>query len=215
MNVRTFNSPVTREYHSPVREAHTKDTHARLLAAAETYLRQHGTDGFTLPAVAKLAKVARGTAYRHFADDDALLLAVIDAHRARTSAVLYEAPVPVDELYLTPLRVFPRLERDREIAIVAANSTKVSRVRKQGRKQVVDSLTARLAPLAPQLSPEELAAVAGAIQLLSVPRAWYWLQEHGGLSTETAARAAAWATRVLVDALRADPTAIRKIPPPP
>ncbi len=52
-------------------------TRAKLLAAAEDCFAKHGFEGTTIALIAATARVSHGNYYRHFADKDAILIAII------------------------------------------------------------------------------------------------------------------------------------------
>src|SRR5258707_11484473 len=73
-----------RRYRSPVREASSGQTRARIVAAAAALLRTPGgIGGFSLEAVGKAAKVTRLTVYNQFGSRRALLEAVFDDRAER------------------------------------------------------------------------------------------------------------------------------------
>lgn len=204
----------TRPYNSSRRKEQATQTRERLLQAAMTFLEEHEAHELSLPKIAKLAGVASGTVYVYFPDEDALVLAAIERHREQTGTVAIDRDLSADQLPEVPLLTYPRYDRDRRWTTLTAHSLAMSRLRKADRGPAVALMSERLRELAPQLSPEELAAVAGAIHLFTVPRAWYWLEEHADLSDDMAARAASWAMKTLIDSLRVDPEAIRRTPAP-
>src|SRR5262245_22997510 len=68
-----------RPYHSPVRDAASSETRARIIAAAGALLGDpRGAGGFSLEAVAKKAGVTRLTVYKQFGCRRALLEEVFD-----------------------------------------------------------------------------------------------------------------------------------------
>ena len=122
-----------------------------------------------------------------------------------------------DDLGVTldnPSQFIQGRDRYRRWTTLTAHSLGLSRTFKPRRKAVVERWRERLRAVAPTLTDEELAMVGGAVHLFTVSRAWYWLEEHADLTGEQAARAASWAMQTLVEALKADPEAIRRVPPP-
>lgn len=61
------------------RQARSRDTERRLLAAARALLSEGGLEACQVPAVALRAGVSAGTLYRRFADKDALIVATFRA----------------------------------------------------------------------------------------------------------------------------------------
>jgi AcrR family transcriptional regulator len=66
--------PNTARHHEP-KQQRSRETLERLLAATMRLLEEQGLDGATIPAIARLAKVAPASVYRRFVDKDALLRA--------------------------------------------------------------------------------------------------------------------------------------------
>src|SRR5437870_3071066 len=62
----------------PPKQARSRHTLHRLLAAAEALLEHGGLDAATVPAIAEAAGVSVGVVYRRFPDKDALLRAVYE-----------------------------------------------------------------------------------------------------------------------------------------
>lgn len=89
--------------HTSGRAYHHGDLRAALLAAARELLAEQGIAQFSVSALAKRAGVSSAAPYRHFADRQALLLAVAadTADRLREAieaAVAQAGPGPIDRL---------------------------------------------------------------------------------------------------------------------
>ena len=82
---------------------------ASLLSAAERLIARDGVDAVTTRAVAREAQVAIGLLYRHFADKDALLVALLDERLRGAGA----------RLAVLPSRVGTRTVRENLVEIVA------------------------------------------------------------------------------------------------
>lgn len=76
-----------RQYRSPKREALRDATRIAIVEAAARLLHDEGADGFSLDAVAKVAKVTRLTVYNQFGDRRGLLEAVFDEEAKRGGLV--------------------------------------------------------------------------------------------------------------------------------
>lgn len=72
-----------------------KDTREKLIAAAETVLRERGLAHLSTREVARTAGVAEGALYHHFADKNALLLAVIGKHGPQYLETIRGLPLQV------------------------------------------------------------------------------------------------------------------------
>lgn len=81
---------------------HHGDLRAALIAAALKLIDQHGVKGFTLKDAARIAGVSIAAPYRHFADKEALLLAIqqegFAAFAAALAASRDPAATPKDQL---------------------------------------------------------------------------------------------------------------------
>lgn len=71
---------------STTRQERSRETEAKLIAAALRLLRQGGLEGFTVPALAAEAGLAVGTLYRRFTDKASLLQHVFEAMAAGSEA---------------------------------------------------------------------------------------------------------------------------------
>ena len=204
----------TRPYRSAKRQEQAAQTREKLIEAARAFLEEHDPALLSLPKIAKAAGVAAGTIYAHFPTEEALIVAAIERHRELTHMVLIDGDLPAERIHEVPLSTYPAYDRYRRWTTLTAHSLGLSRTFKPRRKAVVERWRERLRAVAPTLTDEELAMVGGAVHLFAVSRAWYWLEEHADLTGEQAARAASWAMQTLVEALKADPEAIRRVPPP-
>ena len=68
--------PFERLRQNPPRQARSRETFQRILAATEALLEEGGLDAATIPAIAERAGVSVGVIYRRFPDKDNLLRAV-------------------------------------------------------------------------------------------------------------------------------------------
>lgn len=82
VNSRIMSDTPTRTYSSPIREAQAQQTRDRIVDAALRVLGDRGT-GFTMPAVAKAAKVSLPTVYRLFPNKESLTGVASDAVKAK------------------------------------------------------------------------------------------------------------------------------------
>jgi AcrR family transcriptional regulator len=76
------------KYALPARQARSKATRARLLAAAEKVFAEKGYDGAKLADIAEEAGVSVGAVYFRFKDKDALFLAIAETFTEETRARL-------------------------------------------------------------------------------------------------------------------------------
>lgn len=83
------------------RSYHHGDLRNALIDAARALLAERGPGGFALADAAKAAGVSASAPYRHFADKDALIAAVIEAGRGALAHALHAARLAPDK---TPLQ---------------------------------------------------------------------------------------------------------------
>jgi AcrR family transcriptional regulator len=69
----------------------SRETRARILAAADTLLRAQGVDGFSIGGIASLAGIPIGNIYRRFEGKDDILQALKDAVANRIAAAVSSA----------------------------------------------------------------------------------------------------------------------------
>jgi len=72
----------------PARQQRSRDTEARILAAAERVFARSGVTRATVAEICRAAGVAVGTFYGHFRDKDGLLAAYFADHYARSTEAL-------------------------------------------------------------------------------------------------------------------------------
>lgn len=93
----------------------TLETRARLLAAAETLVAEHGCEGLRVEEVVLRAGVAKGTFFAHFEDREALLEILIGAgmRRLLDAAAAGPRPESLDDLIvaLRPYHAFMSADR--------------------------------------------------------------------------------------------------------
>jgi AcrR family transcriptional regulator len=69
----------------------SRETRARILAAADTLLREQGVDGFSIGGIATLAGIPIGNIYRRFEGKDDILQALKDAVAGRIAVAVRSA----------------------------------------------------------------------------------------------------------------------------
>ncbi len=190
-----------RRYDSPVRDAQSATTRARILDAALALLGKEGLDAVTIPAVAKAARVSVPTVYRHFPTLDDLMRGFLDWIRPRVGQTFERLAGPAPELPRIAGENYKSYESHAALLLPMMESRAFNRVRlgQAGRRAPMGAQALR--PLAPRWSDRDLEGAAGAIYAFIPPTAWRWLRETWGLDPETAARASMWAMRVLLEAI--------------
>lgn len=194
-----------RAYESPLREEQMEQTRLRILEALTDLVVDDSTDELTIPRVARRARVSVRTVYRHFATREALFDAWGEWIDDTIQVQLHSYPETLDEL----LEFVPRLYRsyDENAPFVRALLTgKAARnVRTRTRRRRRQTFERALLDLTAGLEPDERQRVTAVLYLLSSAPAWNAMRDQFGLDGDEAGRAASWAIRVLVDALRRQP----------
>jgi AcrR family transcriptional regulator len=186
----------------------------RLTEAARAQLREGGP--MTVPAVAARARVSRATAYRHFLNNDAVLLW---ATRPLDGDPLLPPPA-IDSPESRDLDLADRAEalirttanwafaHERELRAVLAVSlttrapgeAPVRKGRMQRGRWIDDLLTA----LPPSVTPTQRARLAAALTPLFGADAVVWTRDEADLDTPTAIEVLVWMARALIAAALAD-----------
>ena len=76
--------------HRPPVQDRSRESLRRILEAAEVVLARYGLEGATLPRIARQARTSTANLYRRFRDKDALMAAVFQRLRERSSAATAE-----------------------------------------------------------------------------------------------------------------------------
>jgi AcrR family transcriptional regulator len=200
-----------RSYSSPIRDTQVQQTKERVLEATHALLAASGLDGFTLPKVAQAAGVSIPTVYRYYPSVDDLLrefLAWIRPRLGQTQERLLE--ISAADVPHLPEENFARYEEHAAVLRALIDSRAFNQIRVGSVSDRAKRGAAVLRDKAPGWSDADLEAAAGAIYALNSPQAWRWLRETWGLDAAQASRGAAWAMRVLVDALAAQPMTKKK-----
>jgi AcrR family transcriptional regulator len=106
-----------------------QDNQARIVDVARVAFTD--SPDATLQSIAKAAGVGQGTIYRHFANREALLLAVyredVEALIDAAPRLLRERPRPIDalRLWLTQLAAYGRIKHGASLAVEAATSAEL------------------------------------------------------------------------------------------
>ncbi|MEW6152970.1 MAG: TetR/AcrR family transcriptional regulator [Actinomycetota bacterium] len=181
-------------------------TAERILDALVAVIVEGGLPAFSVQEVADRAGVSHRTVYRHFPTRESLLEGLSKAVGARMKAEgVIDEPGGLDELpgaVARNWRLFARHARTMEASVRFGVGAAIETRDRRQRSDLFHELVAQGLPV-----PSEADAVMGAavVRLMASSRAWLHLRD-AGLEDEQAARAATWATTVLIEALRAGRT---------
>ncbi|MCC6363364.1 MAG: TetR/AcrR family transcriptional regulator [Bryobacterales bacterium] len=197
-------APPPRSYQSPLREAHAAQTRERIIAAALRYLESHESDTLTLRRVGDLAGVSAPTVYAHFPTADALYLGIFETLQPRLGLEVERYPSGLQELGALPGANFPAYAEHSKALSALLLAPGYHRARRSNRRERHERWINSVAAEMPQLTPAQRRLGAFAVNAFWSPTMWHWLTGTCRLSTEEAVRAASWAIRSLVTALRND-----------
>jgi AcrR family transcriptional regulator len=191
-----------RRYASPLRAEQAEQTKLRIMQAYGDQVCSGASDDITVQQVAARASVSVPTVYRNFASLDALA----DAYWvwAEPRIASFDALKSPDDLPAFAEAIFGQFAA-REPLVRAMLETRAGRRlrnRTVGRRN--ERFAQALAPLTRRLPEREARSVAGVCKVLTSGIVWLVLRDDWGLDGEEAGRAASWALRVLIDALRKD-----------
>jgi AcrR family transcriptional regulator len=178
----------------------------RILCALVDVILEGGLPGFSVQQVADRAGVSHRTVYRHFPTREALLEGLSDAVGRRMDARggmdvprdLADVPRAVVSNFALFSRDARAVEAGVRFGVGTALETRDRKRRNKRFRELVKSCVRGIAD-------GDAAMAGGVLRQIASTRTWLALRE-GGLSDEAAARAATWATSVLLDALRAGRT---------
>lgn len=190
------------------RVAQKRRTRDALIAAARQ-LMDDGGPAPTVEAAAEAAAVSRTTAYRYFPSQRALLGA---AHPGLVTESLLPADAPDDVAERLDLVVaaFTKMVVDNEIqqrtmlrlSLEASPTERSELPLRQGR--AIKWIEEALAPLQPDMHPEELRQLTLAIRSAIGVEALVWLTDVAGMSRDDAAELMRWSARAMLIAARSD-----------
>lgn len=188
-----------------LRTQHVDATRRAILQALGEQIAESGTMGFSIQDVAARAGVTHRTVYNHFPTREDLnnafavhveeeLLGGGDAKNPDEDLGLDELPALFERLF----PVFAAHEASlRAYAMLMVASRSPAKVASDRSRRFAALISERNGPM-----PEaQLPAIVAAIRMLASTTGWHLLTEHHGLSHVEAARTAAWATRVLLEAV--------------
>lgn len=199
-----------RPYESPLRAEQREQTRLRIFEAVVEELTDQDLQDLSVPAIAARARVALRTVYRYFPTKDALLDAFCEWWISqRLQTVQYEGASPQD-LPRIIREHYAALDREPEVIRAMMVSRAGQQVRDRRRPRQLRSFAQALENLTARMDPSDARGALAAIHTLDTAPTWQHLREHWGLSTEEAARAAAWAASVLIRELEDNPDSLKE-----
>lgn len=199
----------TKDRHeTSLREKYAEMTRQAIVAAFVEALEDEAADDISMASIAKRAKVAERTIYRHFKTRGELFAAAGEWIEDNIfSYVPFTSPGELPGIFRKLCRSFdrhPRLAR-------AIAMTRVGRsVRAGFRRHLIDEHRKAMAPLVRHLTPKEGRQAEALASYLNNVLAWSALREDFGMSSAEIVDAIEWAlTTLLKDVRQRDAAAAR------
>jgi AcrR family transcriptional regulator len=203
-----YDMSAVRRQSSDLRDEYAALTRQRIVAAFVESLEDEAADDVPMAAIAKRAKVAERTIYRHFKTRAELLAAAGEWIENNVFGyVPFSSPDELPGIFRKLCRSFDRHPHlARAIAL-----TRVGRAMRVGfRQRLIAHHHAAMAPLTRHLKPKEARRAEALAAYLNNVLAWSALREDFGMSSAEIADAIDWAlTTLLKDVRRRDAAAAR------
>jgi AcrR family transcriptional regulator len=195
---------MSRQYDSPLRGDQQEQTRVRILEAVRDELEMVRPDELSFAAIATRAKVSERTVYRHFESKEALMDAFWTWWIAGPFGVPTDDAMEVDQLPQYVRVLYAAYEKHEHLSrglIMSKVGRDVRNRSRSGRRKAVDT---SLDAVTKKLSADHRKLVVSVFQMLHSVETWHTLRERK-LTTEEAADAVVWISRLLIDELRHSP----------
>jgi len=203
-----------RAYNSPLRAEQLEQTRQRIFEAVSDVLADDAVQELTIPLIARRARVAVRTVYRHFPTREALFDAWADWAGENLRLVMHAYPDTLEGLREFTPGLFQAYDDNERLVRALLHSAAASELRRRTRRRRRRQAERALEEVTAGLSFEARRRAMAIIYLLISAPAWQALREQSGLTGAEAGEAAAWAVRVLTDELRRNPSSIEDSRPP-
>ncbi|MBR0712928.1 TetR/AcrR family transcriptional regulator [Bradyrhizobium liaoningense] len=183
-----------------LRDEYAEMTRQRIVAAFVETLEDEAADEVSVAAVAKRAKVAERTIYRHFKTRAELFEAAGEWIEDNVfSYIPFTSP---DELPGIFRKLCKSFDQHPHLARAIAMTRVGRRVRAGFRRHLIDQHHKAMAPLARHLSTKEVRRAEALASYLNNVLAWSALREDFGMSSTEIADAIEWALSTLLNDVR-------------
>jgi AcrR family transcriptional regulator len=199
-------------YDSPIRAEQQELTRQRIFEAVAEELAQNAPEELSFAAIAARAKIAERTVYRHFPTKEALIEAFWQWWITGPFGVPQDVPVSPDELPAYLARLYAAFDKHEQISRAFVFSRSGREIRSRTRGGRLKMYEASLEPVTRRLGADEKKLVLAVFHTLISISSWQTLRDFRNLSGPEASRAAAWAMRVLLRELRANPKTFKENP---
>ena len=191
-----------RNYKSPLREAHTKDTRQRILAAVGKTLAESPDGSISFDQLAEESGVERRTVFRHFPNKEALLEAFWDWPNARITDK--NLPTSLSDLLTLPEQAFKGFDAQQGIIRASLHTQSGREMRLRSVPQRRKAFKAALQGVTHGLPPKEIVRAEAAVQALFSAATWETMHDYCGLSGKEAGQTVSWAIWVIIEKLKRD-----------
>jgi len=189
-----------KRHNSNLREEYAALTRQRIVLAFVETLQDEATDDISMAAVAKRAKVAERTIYRHFKTRAELLAAA--GEWVEDNVFGYIPFTSPDELPDIFRKLCKRFDRHPHLARALALTRVGRNVRAGFRKHLIEQHRKAMAPLARHLKPKDIRQAEAMAAYLNNVLAWNALREDFGMSSAEIADTIDWALTTLLKDVR-------------
>src|SRR5581483_3800833 len=191
-----------------LRDEYAEMTRQRIVAAFVETLEDEEADDISMAAVAKRAKVAERTIYRHFKTRAELFAAAGEWIEDNVfSYIPFTSPDELPEIFR---KLCKRFDRHPHLARAIAMTRAGRRVRAGFRRHLIDQHRKAMAPLVRHLPTREARQAEALASYLNNVLAWNAMREDFGMSSAEIADAIEWAlTTLLKDVRQRDAAAAR------
>lgn len=179
-----------------LRQEYKDQTRARILDAAVALIEEAGETPLTIAAVATRAGVTDRTVYRHFETREALLHATWTRMQERVASQGF--PRTAQAMIDSPLRLFPRFDKSRELVRASLYSEAGLDIRMSSNAERQEAMLASVRDAFPGADEQWLRRRAAISQLINSAYAWEVLRQYWGIEGEEAGKAAAESLAVLL-----------------
>ena len=191
-----------------LRDEYAEMTRQRIVAAFVETLEDEEADDISMAAVAKRAKVAERTIYRHFKTRAELFAAAGEWIENNVfSYIPFTSPDELPDIYR---ELCKRFDQHPHLARAIAMTREGRKVRAGFRRNLIAQHRKAMAPLVQHLPPKEVRQAEALASYLNNVLAWNAMREDFGMSSTEVADAIEWAlTTLLKDVRQRDAAAAR------
>ncbi|MBR0689024.1 TetR family transcriptional regulator [Bradyrhizobium manausense] len=191
-----------------LRDEYAEMTRQRIVAAFVEALEDEAVDDISMAAVAKRAKVAERTIYRHFKTRAELFAAAGEWIEDNVfSYIPFTSPDELPEIFR---KLCKRFDRHPHLARAIAMTRAGRRVRAGFRRHLIDQHRKAMAPLVRHLPAKDVRQAEALASYLNNVLAWNAMREDFGMTSSEIADAIEWAlTTLLKDVRQRDAAAAR------